>query len=239
MSRLTGKIIIFCGATGKVGEPIAECLHAEGATLVLVARNEDNLLASQRKLGGDRVLVMPTDLSDERGVANLFRRVMETFGRIDAVIISVGEWNRLDVKKPFAEAVAIIKKDIAQLLLPSTVTGSAAQEFFRKQGSGLILFMGSHAAVNFKLPGNLSYAMVKAGERGFALSLREELAGSGVRVSVLLPAIINTRALENLEPEMRALAVQPKEIAESIIKNIDNPNIEAETSFPGGGLVLP
>lgn len=228
---MNDKTIGILGATGAVGEPMSRFFHTHGANVVLGARTENTLNVLSGSLGMDRVLAIRTDASKSADVLNFFERAKEKFGGLDALLIAVGEWHRLDISKSIDDAVAIIKADIDQHLMTSMVAGYVAQEIFREQGDGLILFMGSHAALKPELPRNLSYGTVKAAELAYAERLRYELQGTGVRVCVLMPAIINTKHLENRSPEDRARAVQPETIVEWIADNINNAKIEFAVPF--------
>jgi meso-butanediol dehydrogenase/(S,S)-butanediol dehydrogenase/diacetyl reductase len=241
MNRLQGKIIIVGGATGGIGKPASRKFHEEGATVVLVARNIDKLFALQKELGDDRTLVVQADLSKMQEVKNLFDKVLETYGRIDGVLITAGTWHLLSIDSSLEEAGKQARDDYGPLVLSVYNTGFVAQKFLIKQNHGLILNISSHAAKKPQLLGNLYYGGAKSFGTHFMRSLSAELqaVGSAVRVCDIQPAIVNTpenaKLLDSEEKQMQA--VQPEAIAEWIVENFDNPKIPLEKEFESSLIV--
>lgn len=232
--KLKDRIVVIFGATGGIGSVLSRKFHSEGAGVVLVARTQSKLLELAKDLGNERVLVKAKDLSDLYTVDALFKEIENEFGMPDGVIISVGSWQQVSIRSSFSDAFSLAEAHFRNLFLPCFGISFVAQKFLVGQGrGGLIANISSHAAVRL-LRGNLTYAPMKAAARSLMLNLREELVGTGVRVTDIQPAIVNTpdnlsflneRGLDPAE------AVQPEDIADWIIKNFDNPEIPAERLF--------
>ena len=232
--RLKDKVIVIIGASGGIGAVLARVFHAEGATVVLSARTESKLLALADSLGsGDRVWPYAVDATIPSELGALFEAVKKRKKQIDAVVISAGSWARLSVNNSLKEAEDLISEHFRGIFRPPFIAGFVAQKFFREQGHGWIINISSHAATKPGLVGNLTYGPMKAAARHFVLGLQQELSGTGVRVSDLQPAIVNTldnqRALDT--PKKRAAAVQPEDIAEWIITYFDDERPPAEEEF--------
>ena len=87
----TGKIALVTGAGSGIGRATALALLREGYAVVLAGRRPDALAATAAQAGpGDRVLVVPTDVSDPDAVATLFETARRTFGRLDLLFNNAG-----------------------------------------------------------------------------------------------------------------------------------------------------
>ena len=85
MFDLTGKTALVTGATGGIGGEIAKALHGAGATVGISGRNEDKLNALASALG-DRVHVLPADLSTAEGADALVKSATEAMEKIDILV---------------------------------------------------------------------------------------------------------------------------------------------------------
>ncbi|PJA34302.1 MAG: hypothetical protein CO184_00250 [Candidatus Zambryskibacteria bacterium CG_4_9_14_3_um_filter_40_16] len=233
MDKLKNKTIIVVGASGGIGSALSRVFYGEGANVVLSARTEDKLVALAKTLGDDRTLVVPADATNIDSIRSVFKIAVNKFKHIDAVIITAGTWDRLSHENTCEEAVEKLDKHYKAILTPTFVVSFVAQEFFKNQGFGLIANISSHAAIRPELPGNLSYGPAKAAARHFMLALRSELKGTGIRVTDIQPAIVNTPDNSSMlnTDEKRKQAVQPETIAQWIVENFDNKDIPAEKLF--------
>ena len=86
------KIALITGAGSGIGRVTALALWESGYSLVLAGRREDKLreTRSVADVGGDRVLIVPTDVSDRQAVKQLFARTKEHFGRLDVLFNNAG-----------------------------------------------------------------------------------------------------------------------------------------------------
>ncbi|MCB1556366.1 MAG: SDR family NAD(P)-dependent oxidoreductase, partial [Alphaproteobacteria bacterium] len=89
MFDLTGKTALVTGATGGIGGAIAQALHATGATVGVSGRNEEKLKELSAALG-DRVHVLPADLSSAEGVDRLVSDATAAMERIDILVNNAG-----------------------------------------------------------------------------------------------------------------------------------------------------
>lgn len=230
---LDNKTIIIVGATGGIGRVLSKVFHELGANVVLASRTIEKLNELQSSLGEDRVLVVATDATSVGDVKNLFKKSKERFGTIDGVVISAGTWERLSIDNTIEEAGESADRMYKSIYLPTLTVGKAAQEFFCKQGYGLIANISSHAAVRPWLKGNLTYAAMKAAARQLMLALRHELLETDVHVVDIQPAIVNTPEsahLLNTGPKRKA-AVQPEAIANWIADLLGKRRVPAEKLF--------
>jgi NAD(P)-dependent dehydrogenase (short-subunit alcohol dehydrogenase family) len=88
----TGKVVLITGATGALGRVVARQFHQAGATLALCARDDAELRQLFADLASDprRLLVGGIDLREPDDCDRLARAVQERFGRLDALVNTVG-----------------------------------------------------------------------------------------------------------------------------------------------------
>ena len=186
--RLDGTTALVTGGSRGIGLACAHVLHAAGARLALIARDADALAAAARTLGPS-VASFALDLANPAGVAETTRRVREHFGGAPDLIVnnaaqffaraaadtSVADFERL-LRVNLASPFAIVREFLAEL---------------QRRGAGHIVTIGS-IADRRPMPGNAAYAASKFGLRGLHQVLREELRGSGVRVTLVSPARVDT-----------------------------------------------
>jgi short-subunit dehydrogenase len=225
--------VIIIGATGGIGSVIARRFAEAGMRVVLSARTKEKLMELKASLGTDDAFIIPADASKIEDVENLFKTVQTDFGGMSAVVIAAGTWKQLSINADTEDALELAEKHFHALFLPSFIVGFVAQKFLRIQGHGLIANVSSHAALRPELDGNLTYGPMKSASRHFMLALRHELEGTGVRVSDIAPAIVNTPDAAGLldTEEKRSKAVQPEAIADWIIEHLEDPSIPASKLF--------
>lgn len=180
---------VVTGASSGIGEALATELAARGHSLILVARRGDvmeALAADLRAKHGVTVEVRACDLSDRDARKPL---VDELAGRRvsilcnNAGIATFGAVADLDpeYERAQVELNAVAVHDLTLAVLPQMV----------ERGSGAILMVGS-AAGNMPIPNNATYAATKAFVNTFSESLRGELKGTGVHVTLLAPGPVRT-----------------------------------------------
>jgi len=89
MYDLTGKNVLLTGASGGIGGAIATALHGAGATVALSGTRVDPLNALAAELG-DRVHVLPCNLSDADAVNALPKQAVEAMGSVDILVNNAG-----------------------------------------------------------------------------------------------------------------------------------------------------
>lgn len=184
--QLQNRVAIITGATGRIGKPLAEAYAREGARVVIASRNTkdlDNLAQSIRQVGGE-VLAVPTDVTSESQVAELFRRSLEEWQRLDVVVNSAG-------LLPPAVPIEDFKFEEWQCILDVNVTGTylCCREAFRvmkRQKSGRIINVGSLSAIVSR-PDSAAYTASKFAVEGLTRSLALDGRAYGIAVSIIQP----------------------------------------------------
>lgn len=185
MGQLMDRVAVITGAGTGIGRSIALAFAFEGAKVVLASRNRQKLEAVAREIQvTDRTaLVVPTDVTVEEDVVNLFRLTMENFGRVDILVNNAG----ISVRTPVDQ----LSFDVWKKVLDVNLNGAflCSREAFRImkcQRSGRIINIGSISA-KVPRPENAPYAVSKFGLEGFTRALGLEARGYGIAVSIIHP----------------------------------------------------
>lgn len=214
--RLDECRVLLTGASGGIGQALAERLCAGGAQLLLVARRESALANLNQRYPGQLSLVC-ADLTGQAGrqrVLDAARR----FGGLNTVINAAGlnQFCLLDDQDEAAIARLIelnvtATLQLTHLLLP----------LLRQQPRALLVNLGSTFG-SIGYPGFAAYCASKFALRGFSEALRRELAGSPVRVLYLAPratrTAMNSDALVALNAALGVAMDDPREVAERITR---------------------
>jgi NAD(P)-dependent dehydrogenase (short-subunit alcohol dehydrogenase family) len=185
--QLQGKVAIVTGASNGIGRGIAEVFAAEGAKTVLVARRAELLdeVAAGIKATGGEALSIPADLTKEDAIVALFRKTVQTYGRLDVLVnnagiathkntedITLDYWNdalAINITAPFLcarEAIRIMKE--------------------QKPQGGRIINIGS---VSAKTPraDSLPYTTTKFGLQGMTHQLTMDGRKHNIVASIIHP----------------------------------------------------
>ena len=190
---LSGRRALVTGASSGLGLSSAAALAAEGARVVMVARDAERLARAAASVHGD-VHVLPGDVSDIDGVDELVGTAAQMLGGLDILVANAGG--------PPAGTFATTDLDAylpaLELNLLSTVAMcAAAVPLMRDGGWGRIVAITS---ISVREPiGNLILSnTARAGLTGFLKTLSREVAGEGITVNSLQPGLHRTPRLVDL-----------------------------------------
>lgn len=214
-----GRTYWLIGASEGLGRCLAERMAAEGAHLVLSARNPDRLQALASTL--PRARALPLDVTDAGSV----RAAVQDLGDIDGVIYCAGAYEPMaaqDWNVDQAVQVAEVNFTGALRTLGHVVPGMA------KRGAGHVVLIGSLAGFR-GLPGAVGYSASKGALMQLAENLFMDLRGTGVKVQQVNPGFIRTRLTEKNRFDMPFI-VSPEEAAERTLRAMCGHRFA--TSFP-------
>ncbi|MDW5563025.1 MAG: SDR family NAD(P)-dependent oxidoreductase [Methanomassiliicoccus sp.] len=181
MAGIKGKVVLITGASEGIGRATAELFGREGARLALASRSERRLAELAESL--DDVLTISADMARPEEVRHMVRYAHRHFGRLDVLINNAGQ----GMYRP-VEEIAI--EDLRHLmdvnLYGPLVAMQEAIPLMRTQGGGTIVNVSSIVSKK-ALPLVGGYASTKYALNALSLTARNELAGDGIVVSVVLP----------------------------------------------------
>ena len=177
---------------------IARALIREGAQVAMLARTRVDLQREASVLG-ERAVVVPCDLSLRTDVERALDVVAEVMGLPDIVVNNAGAFTLGTVGTLPDDAMERLLA--LNLVAPFRLT-NAWVPLMRARGSGHLVTIGSSADRSTR-PENAAYAASKFGIRAMHQVLREELAGSGIRVSLVSPGPVDTSLWDRIAPDTR------------------------------------
>jgi 3-oxoacyl-[acyl-carrier protein] reductase len=193
---LTGRVYVLTGASRGLGFATAECLVAEGARVVVSARQQSTVDDAVAGLGPNAYGVC-ADLTDPSTPDTLVDAARSRFGRLDGALLSVGgppmgrildvtdeQW--LDSFRTIFLGAVRAARTIAAALPTATAAGSGPPEGSERHGNSAIGFVLS-TSVRVPIPGLSISNGLRPGLAGVAKDLADELGPRGVRVFSLLP----------------------------------------------------
>lgn len=184
MTALNGAVALVTGASSGIGRATALLLAARGCRVVVAGSDGARVRHAASQVGGEPLVC---DLADTELTAALAADLAARQG-VDVVVHNAGVGLAAAAAQP--PDCDVTRLLAVNLLAPITLTAALLPAMVRR-GSGRIAFVGSIAGA-VGAPGESIYAATKAGLAGFADSLRVELAGTGVGVTVLVPGVVAT-----------------------------------------------
>jgi short-subunit dehydrogenase len=184
--KFHNKVVWITGASSGIGEALAYAFAAEGAQLVLSARREEELNRVAKACGN--AYVLPFDMLSVSEHADRVQDVINTYGRIDYLVLNAGVSQRsfvkdttFDVYRRLFEVNFFSIVSLTQAVLP----------VFTAQQSGVFVPIASVAG-RISTPRRAAYGATKHALIGFFDSVRAEAFNDGIRVTTILPGYIKT-----------------------------------------------
>ena len=195
-----GKVVLITGASSGIGRALALELGKRGARLGLTARRGEELLHLSEEIerAGGEALALPADVRDPAAVAAAAERVREKWGRVDVLIANAGMSTTTAGTKLDAGEVG----DVITINVLGVVNSVAAVlPAMLERGAGHLVAISSLASYR-GMPKSGAYSASKAAVSTFFESLRVDLRGTGVEVTIIHPGFIKTPLTAGREAQM-------------------------------------
>jgi len=205
-------VALVTGASRGIGLAVADELRAAGAHTVRLARSLSDGAA-------DRETTLRCDVTRPDEVARAVRSIETELGVPDIVVNNAGVFfvKRLDetTADMFAQSIATNLTGpflIAHAFVPAMV----------RRGNGHLVTIGS-SSDRIAYPGNAAYAASKYGVRGLHEVIAAELAGTGVRTTLVSPGAVDTEMWDPIDPDRtegfrkRADMMRAEDVAEAVL----------------------
>ena len=210
----TDRVFVITGASSGIGASTARHAAAAGWRVVLAARSEARLRDLAEELGGSqRALAVRCDVADWDAQQRLASQALDAFGQIDAVFANAGfgsprgfladtpeHWREMVLTNVYGAALTLratipaLKQSRGHLLLTSSVAGRRA------------------------LPGSM-YSCTKHAVTAMGEAARQDLHGTGVRVTLIEPGMVDTPFFDNRPRD----ALLDDDIARAVIYAVSQP----------------
>jgi dehydrogenase/reductase SDR family member 7B len=191
-----GKVVWITGASSGIGAALARAFARRGARLILSARRADALAeveATLRAEGAAGTALLPLDLADGESLGGKVPDALARFGRIDLLVNNGGISQRSLAKDTGIE----VDRRLMEVNYFGTVAlTKAVLPHMLERREGRIVVVTSVTGL-FGTPLRSGYAASKHALHGFFDSLRAELAGTGVEVTLVCPGFVRTAISNN------------------------------------------
>jgi short-subunit dehydrogenase len=206
-------VIVITGASSGIGQELAFQLADQGAALSLAARDASRLayVAEECQKRSGKAISIPTDVSNQAQCAALIQKTIDRFKRIDVLVCNAG----MTMFGNFEEVkdLSLFERIMKVNYLGSVYCTHYALPYLQ-QSRGRIVGISSLTGKN-GVPTRTGYAASKHAMAGFFDSLRIELDGSGVTVTMIYPGFVATEMRE------RALGTDGQPVGKSCrLKNV-------------------
>jgi uncharacterized protein len=226
---LRDRIVLITGASSGIGAATARLMSERGAHVVLCARSEDKLRRVAAGLRGPHdVRVM--DVREDASVEGTVAAVMERHGRIDVLVNGAGYGEFV----PFLDAPLDHFRDMMEVNYLGTVRCiRAVLPHMLRAGCGHIVNIASIAG-KLATAKTSGYAATKHAVLGFTNALRQELRGTGVRVSAINPGPVDTPFFDRADPEghyvrnVRWFMLSPERVARAVVRVVERRKAELD-----------
>ncbi|HEV7371805.1 SDR family oxidoreductase [Arenibaculum sp.] len=209
-----GKVLLVTGASSGIGAATALAAADAGWRLALVARSAGKLEELVERIGEERAGAFACDVADHPGQERMVEEVVRRFGRIDAVFANAGTGGE---PGGFSGAPPESWRRMVDVNILGVAYTLRATLGHVKAARGHVLITGSVAGRRV-LAGSM-YAATKWAVHAIGYGLREELRGSGVRVTLIEPGVVDT-AFFDTPPEA---ALQPDDVARAVLYALTQP----------------
>jgi NADP-dependent 3-hydroxy acid dehydrogenase YdfG len=209
---LEGTVALVTGASSGIGAAAARSLAAAGAVVALAARREDRLtqLAAEITQANGRALVHETDVTNSSQAQAAVEATVSEFGRLDILINNAGVMLLGPIEDaPVEEWERMVHLNLLGLLY----TAHAALPHLlqaAEDGPRHVADMVNISSTAGRVPrtGSGVYNLTKFGVGAFSESLRQEVTGRHVRISLVEPGAVDTELTSHLRPEIRTQTTQ-------------------------------
>ena len=220
MATVARRVVAVTGGARGIGEAIGRALAARGARVALGDVDEAAVRATAAAIGAGAI-GLPLDVTSTASFAAFLDQVEQDLGPVDVLVNNAGVmW--VGYSGDESEATALRQFDVnfhgvargMRLVLPR----------MRARGAGHVVNIASVAS-RVAPAGEATYAASKHAVLGYSTAVREELRGSGVDLSVVMPVVVDTELAAGTSPG-GVSALEPQDVAAAVVRAIERPRFE-------------
>ncbi len=214
MAESNDRVLLITGASTGIGAATARAAAEQGYRLALCARATDKLERLAAEIGAERVFTRRCDVTDYGDQERMVAEVLERFGRLDAVFANAGTGG---TPGGFSAAPVESWQTMVEVNILGVAYTLRASLAALKESRGHVVITGSVAGRR-TLAGSM-YSATKWAVSAIGYGLREELKGSGVRVTLIEPGMVDTPFFDEPKPD----ALKAGDVARSVIYALEQP----------------
>ena len=190
--ELKDSVVIVTGASSGIGAATARAASRAGARVVLAARREERVTQLADELGN--AIGVHSDVTVQADIDSLVQAALDSFGRIDVLVNNAGQGLQATIEQLVPDDFrAVLELNlVAPLALMQAVLPT-----MRTQGAGSIVNISSGTTFG-DVPGTGGYVASKIALERLSAIARNELEGTGIAVSTMIPFVTSTEFLSSI-----------------------------------------
>jgi NAD(P)-dependent dehydrogenase (short-subunit alcohol dehydrogenase family) len=218
---LAGRVVAITGGARGIGRATAAALIARGARVAI--GDIDGPLAQQAAAElGSGTIGVPLDVTDRASFAVFLDQVEDRLGPLDVVINNAG----IMPVGPFVAETDATARRMVDINLHGVIFGSKlALERFIPRHRGHVVNIASIAG-KAGAPGVATYSATKFAVVGLSEAIRQEVSGTGIDVTVVMPVGVNTELYSGLQQLRGVKTPEPEDVADAIIEALETGRYE-------------
>ena len=206
--NLKGRVAVVTGASQGIGRACALKLAHCGATVALVARNQQKLEEVAREIESagtpSRAIVIPADIENEDQIKSAFKSIVAQLGKVEILVNNAGiTRDQLIMRMKRADWDAVLNTNLtsAYLCTQQAITSMLKQRWGRIINVTSIFGQMGQA-------GQANYASSKAGLIGLTMAVARELGSRSITCNAVAPGFIETAMTSSLSEELKQSALK-------------------------------
>jgi len=207
-------VLLITGASSGIGAATARLARAEGWRVVLAARSAEKLEALAEELGGpEHALAVPCDVTDWDEQQRMVQSALDAYEGLDAAFANAGFGGARGFLKDTPEHwkdMVLTNVYGAALTIRATIPALSSSKGH--------LLLTSSVAGRRVLPGSF-YSVTKHAVTAMGEAARQDLNGTGIRVTLIEPGMVDTPFFENKPTD----ALQGEDIARAVMFALSQP----------------
>lgn len=216
-SSPVGRVVAITGGAQGIGRATAAALAQRGYRVAIGDLNLEAAAETAAEIGAG-CLAFDLDVTDRRSFESFLAQVEEHLGPIDVIVNNAG----IMLLGPFESESDEAMRRMIEINLVGVILGSRLViPAMRGRGRGHIVNIASLAG-KFGFPGGATYSAVKHAVVGLSETLRRELEDSGVKVSWVMPAVVDTELGAGTQKVRGVGLISPETVAEGIAEALES-----------------
>jgi len=216
------KVVLITGASSGIGRATALIFAQLNAKVVLASRNEEKLKTLKQEIESDGgyALVIKTDVSSFEDTERMVKETIIKWGKIDILIANAGVYVQ-DISHEIN--IEAFEESLNINFYGTLHSIKSVLPEMKQLGEGHIVIVNSLDAKK-GIIGDSPYVAAKSALDGFGDVLRQELKGSGIRITSIYPARVDTPMIEKIRVPWISPKISPFKVAKAIVKGIKKNN---------------
>jgi NADP-dependent 3-hydroxy acid dehydrogenase YdfG len=228
---LRGKVVAITGGARGIGKATAEALAREGAVIAIGDLDAELARETASELG-EGAIGLELDVTRRDSFENFLDQVSERLGPLDVIVNNAG----IMPIGPFAEEDDATAKRMIDINLHGVIYGTKlAIPPMVQRHTGHIVNIASQAG-KAGIAGGATYCATKHAVVGLSEAVRAELRGTGVEVSVVMPAVVNTELGSGLPDTPGIKKLEPEDVANEIVSALKLPKFDVWVPRSSAGI---